>query len=217
MKQDNEKLTSTIETLCCDLRPIRPICSPLWRSLLWMLIALSYTVAVALAVGLRENLAVRMLEHRYLFEILLAFATGIAASLVTFRLSIPDSASGRYASLLSVPATLLAVHMLWMVCRLVIEGMGPIPHGWFNGCWMDAVLMAALPAGAAVFLIRKGATTRPGFLAFNAVLAVSSFGWIGVRLTCPYDTVGKAYCVNFLPYLAIGLVAGFLARKLFRW
>lgn len=215
--KEPENIDKTIDTLCCDLKPCKRLGNPLWRSLLWSVIVCSYVLCMALIVGIEEDIEDRLLhpDHHYLFELILSFVTGIAAAIAAFFLSVPDCRSKNW--FLSVPLTLFGVHMLWMLIRFTMEDVGFFPAGWFNHCWMDAFLMAGLPAALALFLIRKGATVYPRLLALNAVLAVASFSWIGIRLVCPFDTVGKAYFVNFLPFLIAGIVLGFVAKRVFRW
>jgi len=207
-------LDKTIQNLCCDLKPVGCI-NPTWRALLWILLVVTYTIAVALTIGLRENIAEAINRGEYVFELALAFATGITASLVTFWLTIPDC--GQYKKYMSVPVTLLSVQIFWMFDRLFFEGMGDIRENWLSHCWMNCILHTTFPAIAVILLVRKGATVVPCILASFAVLAVSEFGWIGMRLVCPNDNVGEAYFLNFMPYVVIGIVAGFLAKKLFRW
>lgn len=204
----------TIDNLCSGLKPCKP-CSPLWRSLLWMILAVSYVLAVALMVGIDERTMERLTHHHFIYEIVLSFATGITASIATFFLTVPDVRNKEW--FLSIPATLFGVHLLWMFVRWMMEGVGLLPANWFGHCWMDCIMMAGVPAAAVLILIRKGATVRPRFLAFNAVLAIASFSWVGIRLICPFETVGKAYFVNFLPFLVAGIVFGLIARKLFKW
>ena len=210
----DKSLDDTINNLCGELKPVKPMCC-YSRSGLWIVIAVSYTMAVALMVGFRPQLMDKMLDQNFVFEIGLALATGMTATLATFWLTLPDST--RYNIFLGVPATLFAVMGFWMLDRLFMEGFGPTPDTWFTGCIIDCALMAGLPAALAILFVRKGASVRPGLLAFNAVLAVSAFGWIGIRFTCPYDSVGKAYFVNFLPFMLGGLGIGFFAKRLFRW
>lgn len=213
---DNSDINKTIEGLCSDLKPCCRLKNPLWRSLLWMTIAISYVVAMALMIGLQPNTMERMTHHHhFVFEITLSFITGITASIATFLLTIPDSRDREW--FYSIPITLFGVHILWMLIRFMMEGFGVVPSDWFGHCWMDCFIMAGVPAGLVLFLIRKGATCRPRLLAVNAILAVASFSWIGMRFVCPFETVGKAYFVNFLPFLVIGLIVGFAAKKLFRW
>lgn len=210
----DKALDDTINALCGELKPVKRQC-PYSRTTLWILIACTYTMAVAMMVGFRPQLMEKMMDKQFVFEIGLALMTGLSASLATFWLTLPDST--RYNIFLGVPATLFGVMLFWMGDRLFMEGLGPYPEMWFGHCWMDCALMAGVPAALAMFLTRKGASVRPGLLAFNAVLAVSAFGWIGIRFTCPYDSVGKAYFINFLPFMLIGLGAGFFAKRLFRW
>ncbi len=210
----DKSLDDCINNLCTELKPVKRQCC-YSRSGLWMLIAICYTMAVAMMVGFRPQLLDKMLDQTFVFEIGLALATGMTATLATFWLTLPDST--RYNIFLGVPATLFAVMCFWMLDRLFMEGLGPYPKTWFTGCVIDCALMAGLPAAMAIFFVRKGASVRPFLLAFNAVLAVSAFGWIGIRFTCPYDSVGKAYFINFMPFMLIGLGIGISAKRLFRW
>lgn len=210
----DKDINDTINSLCCDLKPVKPL-RPCWRSALWIVIALCYTGAMVMMIGFRPQLFDRMVNHYFIFEIGLALMTGMTATLATFWLTLPDSS--RYNLFLGVPGTLFSVHMFWMFDRFLMEGVGATPESWMMGCWMNTALIAGIPAAAVIFLIRKGASVRPCLLAFNALLAVASFGWIGIRFTCPYDSVGKAYLINFLPFLVIGLGAGAFARRLFKW
>lgn len=210
----SDPIDQTIQALCGDLKPVKCV-NPLWRALLWILLVVTYTSAVALTIGLRENIADAMNREDFIFELLLSFGIGISASLMTFWLSIPDC--DRYKKYLAVPLTLLAVQFVWMLDRLYFEGMGDVRDNWLSHCWMNTALHTTLPAIAVILLVRRGATVMPGFLAVFAVLAVSEFGWIGMRLVCPRDNVGEAYFLNFMPYVVIGVVAGLVSRKIFRW
>ena len=208
-------IDKTIDELCNGLKPCNRLRSPMWRCLLWMVIAISYVVCVALMVGLQPNTTQRLNENHFVFEIALSFITGIAASLATFMLSVPDSEGREW--FFSIPITLFCVHIMWMIVRFMMEGVGMFPTNWLGHCWMDTIVMAGVPAALVLVLIKRGATVRPRLLAMNAVLAVASFSWIGIRFICPYETIGKAYFVNFLPFVVMGVVLGLVSKRLFRW
>lgn len=180
-----DNINKTIDDLCCGLKPCHRLKNPLWRSLLWAVIALTYVISVALMVGVQPNTLARLSQHHFVFEIALSFATGLTASLVTFMLSVPDARGKEW--LYSIPATLFSVHMLWMLVRFATEGFGVVPSDWFSHCWMDTIMMAGVPAALVLILIKRGATVRPRLLGLNAVLAVASFSWIGMRLICPFE------------------------------
>lgn len=211
---DND-IDKTIDKLCDGLKPVKPCC-PTRNSLLWILLVVCYTSAVALTIGFRENIAESMGREDYVFEIMLAFAIAISASLVTFWISIPGCDPRK--KFMPVPLTLLAVQFVWMLERLYFEGIGDIRENWLSHCWMNTALHTTLPALAVILLVRKsGATVMPCWMATFALISVSEFGWIGMRLVCPRDNVGEAYLLNFLPYVILGVVVGFVAKKLFRW
>ncbi|MBL8639859.1 MAG: DUF1109 family protein [Alphaproteobacteria bacterium] len=208
------QLEGMINGLCQGLKPCCGFHTTR-RALLWILLLITYTTAIAMTIGLRENIQQSMNRSDYVFELLLAFATGISSALATFWLSTPNSED--YKKYYAVPITLLCVQLLWMFDRLFFEGMGDIRENWFSYCWINTAIHTTLPALAVILLIKKGASVRPCLMACMGVLAVSEFGWIGMRLVCPQDTVGEAYFLNFLPYIILGIVMGFLAKRLFRW
>ena len=209
-----EDLKKTIDGLCCDLKPVK--CDrPLWRALLWVLLVVCYTSAVAMTIGFRENIIESMAREDFVFELLLAFAIGISSAFMAFWLSIPDCQ--RQQKFVAVPLTLLAVQIMWMFDRLFFEGVGDIRENWLSNCWINTAIHTTLPALAVILLVKRGATVHPCLLATFAVISVSQFGWIGMRLVCPKDNVGEAFLLNFLPYVIIGLVIGFVAKRLFRW
>lgn len=211
----DQDIDKTIDNLCNGLKPVKPCC-PTRNGLLWILLVFSYTSAVALTIGFRDNLAESMGRPDYLFEIMLAFAIAITASLVTFWISIPGC--DKRKRFMPVPLTLLAVQFAWMLERLFFEGIGDIRDNWFSHCWMNTALHTTLPALAVILLVRKnGATVMPCWMATFALISVTEFGWIGMRLVCPRDNVGEAYLLNFLPYVVLGVILGFVAKKLFRW
>lgn len=211
---DND-INKTINQLCDGLKPVKPCC-PTRNSLLWILLVVCYTSAVALTIGFRENLAESMGREDYVFEIMLAFAIAITASLVTFWISIPGC--DKRKKYIPVPLTLLAVQFVWMLERLYFEGIGDIRENWLSHCWMNTALHTTLPALAVILLVRRsGACVMPQWMATFALISVTEFGWIGMRLVCPRDNVGEAYLLNFLPYVVLGVVVGFVAKKLFRW
>lgn len=214
MTEDN-KIDKTIDTLCCGLKPVARF-HPTRRGLLWILLVLCYMSAVAITIGFRENIIESMGREDFVFELVLAFTIAISASFMTFWLSIPDC--DHYKKFLAVPLTLLFVQCLWVMDRLFFEGMGNIRENWMSHCWMNTVIHTTLPAIAVILLVRKGgASVMPCWLATNALIAVTEFGWIGMRLVCPKDNVGEAYVLNFLPYVVIGAVLGFVSKKIFRW
>lgn len=208
-------IDKTINQLCNGLKPVKPCC-PTRNSLLWILLVVCYTSAVALTIGFRTNLAESMGREDYVFEIMLAFSIAITASLVTFWISIPGC--DRRKKYMPVPLTLLAVQFVWMLERVYFEGIGDIRENWLSHCWMNTALHTTLPALAVILLVRRnGACVMPQWMAAFALISVTEFGWIGMRLVCPRDNVGEAYLLNFLPYVVLGVVVGFVAKKLFRW
>lgn len=208
------QLDGMIDGLCEGLKPCCRV-NMTRRAFLWILLLITYTGAVAMTIGFRENIIQSVNRQDYVFELLLAFATGITSALATFWLSTPNC--DQYKKFYAVPLTLLCVQLLWMFDRLFFEGIGNIRENWLSYCWINTAIHTTLPALAIILLIKKSATVHPCLMASMGVIAVGEFGWIGMRLICPHDNVGEAYFVNFLPYIILGMFMGAVAKRLFRW
>jgi hypothetical protein len=204
---------SLIEGLAGGLTPAKRLALPWVRILPWIIFAAGYMAAVASIAGLRADLALKLTQPEFVFEIVLVLIIGLSAALASAWMCVPDMRGRPWVPV--VPLILVVVFMVWQIARMIIEGtsMGAIP----SICIKEGIVYAAAPALWIVLIGRGGATTRPRMLAFMNVLAVSAFGYIGLRLTCPVDTPGHALFWHCIPYVILGAFAGIFARRMYRW
>ena len=140
--------------------------------------------------------------------------TGLSAALCAAFLCVPDMRGQKW--LISVPFTFLAVFLLWIGLRSWVEGVD-MPAIHMGHCMSDGFWMAGIPAAIMVFLSTRGATTRPYLSALMVTLAITAFGYIGLRATCMMDTVGHATIYHLIPFTVFGAVLGLIARRLYKW
>jgi hypothetical protein len=205
---------SLIDTLTQDLKPVKPMMHPALRGIAWALIAGLYTAVVIYMLGLRPDMAQQMRNPSFLFENIAVFLAGLGATFAAAWLCVPDMRGQKW--LASLPLTLLGAFLLWTVARSVGEGLN-LQHMHWSHCLESSVFFGFLPAAAIVFMTRRGATTMPYLTAAMSILAVTAFGYVGLRLICINDTVGHVMVYHVAPFAVFGIILGLLARRLYRW
>ncbi len=212
-KQEHN-IDQLIDTLADDLKPRGHLLHPFLRVSPWLVIALCYLVGVVHFLGLRMDWHEKLAETTFVFELAL---TGLIAAFAGYSagwLAVPDMREQRW--LLSVPTTLFGVFLLLKLSEIFVAGFH-IPALTWHFCFSDALLMGIVPVALLLMLVRRGATTRPYWLAFMSVLSVSALGWGALRLTCSADNSGHTLFFHFMPFILMAALFGSLARRLYRW
>jgi hypothetical protein len=210
-KQDMDKL---IGDLCAGLTPCKRLPHPALRVLLYLALTVAYIVMTVSMYGIRHDWAEKFHDVYFIFESTLALAIWLSSMLAAAWLCIPDMRGQNWMKV--VPVTLAVVMLFWTFLRGTMEGINLFPVHWGH-CFKDGCLMGAVPLVLIVLMSRKGATCSPYWMAAMNALAVTMAGWIGLRMTCPMNDMGQGFIYHFIPYMAIGVVVGLLARRLFRW
>jgi hypothetical protein len=213
-EKESQSTDDLIGKLCNELEPTPPRC-PYRRVSVWLLLSLVYLGAVVAYLGIRPDIQERLMDSVFLFETSLAFIMLVTASLASSWLSFPDCIQRTWMKI--VPATIFGVFVLWIIVRSIEEQMGLMATLHIGHCAHEGILMEAIPIIALVIITMKGHTTQPYWSMFMNILAVSSLGWIGLRLTCSMDEMGHSFINHLLPFAIVGAGLGFFARKLFKW
>jgi hypothetical protein len=203
-----------IETLSAELSPVMPLARPLRRAGLWIACALAYLALFVAFSGLRHDIGTAISSGCFLCEMALAVVIGLSAVLASAWLCVPDGTQNR--AVVIAPLAGLAVFSVWVAGRSFTEPL-VMPHLHWEHCFNTGLAMGFIPALALILLSRRGATTAPGLMALMNSLAVAALGFIGLRLNCAEDSVGHAILLHLLPFMAAGIIVGFVARRLYRW
>lgn len=205
-----------IRHLAGSARPVRPLPSPGWRTLVWLAIALLSVVLVTLAMSPRPDLPVKLTELRFLVEQMAALATAAAAALAAFALTIPGR-SRRVALLpllpLSVWLASLGAGCLETWLSRGTDGLVLRPD-WM--CFPAIVMTGAVPALVLVVMVFRGALLMPGLTIALAGLAAAAVGNFGLRLFHPQDASLMVLVWQFGTVILLSLIAGGLGSRL-RW
>lgn len=210
-----DKIDALIDSLSDELEPVAPMGHPLVRMLPLLLVSFCYVVAVIAIIGLRHDWMIKMLDDMgYVFELSLALGVFVTAGLALGWLAIPDMRGQQWITV--IPLTLAGVFLFWACLRLCYES-SPYFHFHLGHCALDGVFMLMIPLAILTLFLRKGATTHPRLAGVMTILSFSGLSWTGLRLTCGADNFSHAFLMHFLPFVAIGVLFGLFARKIFRW
>jgi hypothetical protein len=210
-----ERVESLIDRLSSELEPVKPSLNPLLITFPWLALSVLYFITAVSFIGIRFNLAEKVSDLNFLFEIGLMLGLSVSAAIGSAFLTIPDMRGKKW--ILAIPLVLVSVFLFWIAVQLYIEGASNFKYFHLHPCIKEGLSLVVLPVFALVLLTRKGATTRPNVMSFMNTLAVGSLGWVALRFTCANDTIGHLFMFHFTPFVIVGVLLAMLARRLYRW
>jgi hypothetical protein len=172
-----------IERLAGRAQPVKPIGSPLKRTLAWAIVAAILIALVSTSFGVRPHLWKTMTSTGEAIEFLGSVLTGLFAAYAAFQISVP----GRSGSWAWLPVLPLA---LWLAgigvgCAGEFEAMGLAAFGFqtHSGECARAILVMSLPLGLVmVLMVRHAGVVRPAPTAMLAALSAAALSSAGVSL-----------------------------------
>ena len=88
---------SLIDQLARRAKPVRPLASPLLRTLAWAVAAAALVALAAASMGMHPELSTQMAQTPKLLEWIASLATGLLAAYAVFQISVPGrSLSGSW-------------------------------------------------------------------------------------------------------------------------
>lgn len=194
-----------IDTLAADATPVRRLKPPLVRAGLWLLGVL---VLGVVAILLFSNLAVfseRARDPKLMLELAGTLATGIAAVIAAFFLSLPDRSRGW--ALLPLPPLALWLASSGYACYRNWLHYGG--NGWVIGesasCFAF-ILGFSLPLGLALFVfLRRARPLSPLPVAVVGGLGVAALAAFLLQFFHPFDVTVMDLGLHLA---AVGLVMG---------
>ena len=206
-----------IETLVECATPVRRLRPPLMRAGLWLAFAALILVLVAIAHGLRSDLAIQMQRPLFLVGMMAALATGILAAIASFQISLPDSS--RWWLLLPVPPLALWVSTIGYGCLTDWVSIGPdgIHMGEALGCFAT-LLMTSVPLSIAILLmLRYAALLRPTEVCVTGGLAVAAMTAFALSLLHDLDATIMILVWNLAVAALIAGLASLFGRSMLTW
>lgn len=206
-----------IERLAESSGSIRPLARPWRRTAIWLAFATPYIALVVLVMSPRSDLMDKLVDTRFVVELLAALATGISAAYAAFATTIP----GYDRRLVLLPALPLAIWIasLGQGCVATFEQTGSFGPGFRIDlfCFPAIVLVGMVPAVAIAFMLRRGAPLVPYLTAALGGLAAAGLGSFGLRLFHSQDASLMILVWQFGTVVLLTCLSGVFGRYLLNW
>ncbi|MBU2581439.1 MAG: DUF1109 domain-containing protein [Alphaproteobacteria bacterium] len=176
-----------IRALAKDAQPVKRLPQPVWRALLWTLLATASVTMFVFWFGLRADLTAKLAEPRFIAEVAAAFLTSVMAAAAAFCSGCP----GRPLWERLAPLPFLAVWLFSLgegCWREITQSAGPSGFGMDWACSEKILLLSLLPAAIMFAMVRRGAPIAPLATAGLGALAATSLAAAGLRLFHTQDT-----------------------------
>lgn len=192
-----------ILSLSQDAQPVRRLAPPTRRALGWFALAVPTVAAIALAMGLRADLGLRMAEPAFVIQLIACGVTAFCAAIAGLALTIPGTS--KLWALLPVPPLLVWLGGFGRQC--VLEWLAPQSGELLNGphlhCLPDIAVITALPTAVLLLMLRRGACFEPRLPVMLGGLAAAALAHGGLSLAHPEDS---GLLVLIFQFIAVGLL-----------
>lgn len=207
-----------IERLAHDARPVRPIASPLRRTLAWLAMAMVVAALVIAHYGLRANLRETMHAGPDLVEWIASLATGILAAYAAFQVSVPGRSKAW--AWLPVPALALWLTGLGWGCMRDYAHMGTaafLLEAASSECAV-AITLTSVPLGLGLlWMVRFAGVVRPMPTALLAALGAAALSAASVTLYHEGENMLMVLLWHFGAVVVLSLGCVLIGKPLFAW
>lgn len=206
-----------IDTLVECTAPVRRLRPPLVRAALWIILAALILVLIAVAHGLRPDIAVRLRQPVFVLGMLAALATGGLAAIASFQISLPDRS--RWWLLLPLPALVLWISTIGYGCLTdwVIVAPDGMRMGEAARCFATLLLTSVPLSIAMLVMLRYTALLRPTETSTMGGLAVAASTAFALSLFHDLDASAMILMWNLGVAALIAGLASVFGRRLFTW
>jgi hypothetical protein len=209
---------SLIDQLAKRAKPVRPLASPLLRTLAWAVAAAALVALVAASMGLHPGLSTQMAQSPKLAEWIASLLTGLLAAYAVFQISVP----GRSPSWAWLPALPLAV---WLAsigwgCLADFNSLGwsAFAYQSHSGECARAITAISIPLGITLLvMVRHAGAVKPAPTAMLAALSAAAMASAGVSLVHEGETSLMVLLWHLGVVALISLASLAMGRRLFGW
>lgn len=207
-----------IEQLAGRAKAVRPLPSPMKRTIAWIAVAFALIAVMAASYGLRPDLMTALSQPAQALEWTGSVLTGVFAAYATFQISVP----GRSPSWAWLPAlpVVLWLSGIGMGCLHDFSIQGPAAFAFqtHSGECARAIIAMSLPlALVMVIMVRHAGVVRPAPTAMLAVLSAAALCSAGVSLFHAGENALMSLVWHFGAVAVLSLLSVALGGKVFSW
>ncbi|MCF7221876.1 NrsF family protein [Marilutibacter chinensis] len=197
---------------------VRPLASPLRRTLLWLTLAALVLTAIVAVGGLHPGALQALRAPAPRLEWIASVLVGVLAAYATFQVSVPGR-SPRWA-LLPLPALALWLGGMGWGCLQEVARLGPAAlalHAGSAEC-AQAIALTSLPLSLVMLLlVRHAGVVRPAITATLATLSTAALASAGVGLIHAGETMLMVLLFHFGMVAVLSGLSLVFSRRLFAW
>jgi len=206
------KTETLIHQLAMELRPVKPMGSPVTLFVLWSIGAIVFMTLMVGLTGVRPDIVAALARPTYVLRLLFMLGIALLPVYLAFRLSVPAERKRFYefAPVIAVSAFLLLFAYLFFVS----DGTS---RTYTYACVRN-VLGFSIPIGLLLcFMLKRAAPLRSGMVGMMAALGSVALSSLGTQLICRNEGPLHILVSHFIPVLAACIVGIFIGRWIFRW
>lgn len=209
--------SDVIELLVADLTPVRRLRPPIVRAVTWLGLAAVVVVLLAVAQGMRPDIATRLRQSSFVLSLGGALLTSLLAAAAAFMLSLPDRS--RLWVLLPAPSLAFWVSTVGYQCLTgwVNVQPGAVTLGETARCFATLVLTSLPLSLSLLLMLRYAAPLRPTSVVLTGSLAVAAVTAVALSLFHGGDATVMILLWNLgTAGLFVGL-GGIFGKTMFSW
>jgi hypothetical protein len=206
-----------IESLVAKAAPVRRLRPPIVRAAMWLAFAAFVLILLAIAHGLRADIAERLQQPVFVVGITASMVTGVLAAVAAFLLSLPDRSP--LWVFLPLPALLVWVSTISYGCltEWVSFEPGGIRIGEAARCFATLVLTSVPLSFAMLVMLRHAAPLRPTLATMIGALAVAAITASALSLFHDIDATVMVLTWNLGTVVLIVGLGSASGRRMFSW
>ncbi|HEX7797587.1 MAG TPA: NrsF family protein [Vicinamibacterales bacterium] len=207
-----------IVELARDLRPVRPLSSPLLRLSRWLAAVIAVAALGIWLLGPRADLASAIANAVYDARFVLTVAAGIFAGAAAFVLSVPAAES--YRAQRFVPFVFAIAWALLLGVLLASGGRGmerllAFPVNW--PCGYKILAFSVIFGIALLIALRRAAPLELTWTAALAALSSTALAAAATQLICPVDDAAHQIVGHVAPVAVLGFLGTVIGFRTLRW
>lgn len=211
------KTSDLIESLVAETKPVRRLRPPALRASIWLLIAATTLVLLAISHGLRPDLEAKMEQPLFIFGIFSSLLTAVLAAISVFLVSLPDRS--RLWLFLPAPALLAWLSTTGYQCLTDWVTLKPdgIHLGEAADCFATVVLTSVPLWIALLVMLRYVALLPSRAVGLVGSLAVAALSATALSLFHSIDASAMILMWNLGSAALLIAFGTILGPKMFDW
>lgn len=207
-----------IDQLASRARAVRPLPSPMKRTVAWVALAAILIAIMAAGFGLRPNLRPTLLQPGQALEWIGSLLTGIFAAYAAFQISVPGR-SPSWSRLPAIPAVLW-LGGIGVGCLHDFSMQGPAAFAFetHSGECARAIIAMSLPLVLVmVIMVRHAGVVRPAPTAMLAALSAAALCSAGVSVFHAGENSLMVLVWHLGTVVALSLASVAMGGRVFSW